>query len=66
MRDMPNTMLAEWEARAPERQLAIAKQAAVRAARIELIKLFGQYSDRAASRAIEKAKRKQRKEELGY
>jgi hypothetical protein len=66
MRDMPDTALAEWEARAPERRLAIAKQAAVTAARIELIKLLGQCSDRAASRALEKAKLKQRKEELGY
>jgi hypothetical protein len=66
MRDMPDATLAEWEAREPERQLAMAKQVAVRAARIELIKLFGQYSDRAASRGLEKAKLKRRKEELGY
>ena len=66
MRDMPDAALAEWEAREPERRLAIAKRAAVRAARIELIKLFGQCGDRAASRALEKAKLKQRKEELGY
>ncbi len=66
MREIPDTVFAEWEARAPERQLAVAKQATVTAARIELIKLFGQYSDRAVARALEKAKLKQRKEELGY